>query len=188
MPKQQRSKPGLKVPIPGTPVRVREGGGSGNTLPSGETVNGPEMARKNITTTTTTTAKQKVCCGVCNGAIVEGKSTVKVNASCGTTVDALALLEELTDSEEPFHCVICSRTILKHQVRDLEALVRSLQDEVKIIPTLQATIAALSEEITKMQQSGNSLTESSSYAQVVSAGIPGQPSRQVHQLQQAGKR
>ena len=58
----------------------------------------------------------------------------------------------LTASDEPFFCLMCSREIFKRQVDHLVNEINCLKTELKIIPTMQASIEALKEEIVDLRK------------------------------------
>ena len=95
--------------------------------------------------------KSKVSCGVSLRVIVNGRDkAVYCEGECqqwyhrGCASVPQALLDELTSSEEPFLCIMCSCATFKLQLVELSSIVCPLQAELKV-PAIRENIAALKE-------------------------------------------
>lgn len=96
------------------------------------------------------------------------------------------LLQELTTSEEPFLCLMCSRAAFKEEVSRLKSEIVSLKNELTMLPSLQSSTEALHREIKDLQRNvGKLLSEpktsvsknpSKSYASITAAGPKAQHS------------
>ena len=60
------------------------------------------------------------------------------------------LLQELTASEEPFLCLMCSRASYKEELDQLKSEIAFLKSELKAIPSTQTSIEALHRETTDL--------------------------------------
>ena len=79
------------------------------------------------------------------------------------------LLVTLTASDDPFFCLMCSREVFKQQVSQLVAEISSLKAELKVIPSMQASIETLKGEITELRKLCSAATApTTSYANAVS--------------------
>ena len=101
-------------------------------------------------------------CAVCLGEIVDGKhEAIFCEGRCnmwyhrGCASVSQQLLRELTASEEPFLCLMCSRTAFKEEISLLKAEIAFLKSELKLIPAIKTSIEALHREVSDLQSKTN---------------------------------
>ena len=89
--------------------------------------------------------------------------------SSGCTSVPRALVDDLTNSEEPFHCVMCSHSELRREIVQLKSRINLLQNEPQEIPKLPESVASLTREVTKLR---NASKEASPPARTTAAARP----------------
>ena len=118
-------------------------------------------------------------CAVCLEEIIDGKhEAIFCEGHCkmwyhrGCASVSQKLLQELTASEEPFLCLMCSRASFKEELDQLKSEIAFLRSELRAIPSMQTSIEALHRETTDLQTKINDSTATSkkvTYARVASS-------------------
>ena len=124
------------------------------------------------TTAPKKTRRGKVSCGVCQGAIVDGKDEALLcEGICGLWIHRGCasvppyLYKELSNSAEPFVCLSCTNVQLKREI-----LV--LKNELKGMSAIRDTCTALATEVSSLRKELDSLKDSKSESAAGSSRPP----------------
>lgn len=133
--KQLQDRPRL----PGTPVRVQSG------------VDGPNE-REDANDKGNRKGRSK--CAVCLGLIVDGRDeAIFCEGQCkmwfhrGCASVSQKLLTSLTTSDEPFLCLMCSRSQFQQEVTELRRVVDALKAELLVIPEMRKEIVSMKQKM-----------------------------------------
>ena len=142
-----------RLVLPGTPVRVQNGGSQDGKGATAKPSN----------------SKSKSKCAVCLDGIVDGRDeAIFCEGQCkmwyhrGCASVSQKLLSSLTASDEPFLCLMCSRAQFQQEVTELRAVIDALKDKLQVIPELRADIDTMKkkiEEIPILQQKVTTISE-----------------------------
>ena len=109
-------------------------------------------ASKTSTTAPKKTRRGKVPCGVCQGAIVDGKDQALLcEGECGLWLHRgcasvpPCLYERLSNSDEPFVCLTCANVQLKREIL-------LLKSELKDVSELRDMCTALTNEVSSLRK------------------------------------
>ena len=118
--------------------------------------------------------RAKVPCGVCQGAITDGKDEALLcEGNCGLWFHRgcasvpPSLYKTLSNSEEPFVCLCCTNTILKSEIT-------ALKKELQNMTEVRARCTMLATEVSSLRQAIERLSAQSSTA----TRVGGKPNRE----------
>ena len=176
----------LQGPGPGTPVRV-----DGSQVRTAAAMDADSEAVRHcsesaaIGSQTESPVKSKRgrttrnFCAVCLEEIIDGKhEAIFCEGHCkmwyhrGCASVSQKLFQELTASEEPFLCLMCSRASFKEELDQLKSEIAFLKSELKAIPSMQTCIEAPHRETINLQTKISDSTATSkkaTYARVASS-------------------
>ena len=97
----------------------------------------------------------KVPCGVCQGAITDGKDEALL-CDCGLWFHRgcasvpPSLYKALSNSEDPFICLCCTNILLKHEITELKKELQSMAEVHERCATLATEVSTLRQAIERL--------------------------------------